>query len=146
MTYNVFSETLNPSHSLTPWELRHWKIKSPWDIMWHCLHDPTFSRFSRTSTCDRQTDKYGIYRAGMASRSKNMKSWWFNLLVTEIDCYQLSWNTVAYWQHSCWIYLLHSITLLLGGWVGVGRYIWPRKFPIAHGFIMTLALLLAYFL
>jgi len=24
--------------------------------MWYCLHDPTFSRFSRTPTCDRQTD------------------------------------------------------------------------------------------
>jgi len=24
--------------------------------MWYCLHDPTFSRFSRIPTCDRQTD------------------------------------------------------------------------------------------
>jgi len=37
-----------------------------------------FSRFSRTPTCDRQTDRqtdgqihdYGIYRASMASRGK----------------------------------------------------------------------------
>jgi len=25
-------------------------------IVWRCLRDPTFSRFSRTLTCDRQTD------------------------------------------------------------------------------------------
>jgi len=38
-----------------------------------------FSRFSRTTTCDRQTDRqtdkqtlgYGIYRGSMASRGKN---------------------------------------------------------------------------
>ena len=24
--------------------------------MWRCLRDPTFSRFSRTPTCDRQAD------------------------------------------------------------------------------------------
>jgi len=23
--------------------------------MWHCLHDPEFSRFSRTPICDRYT-------------------------------------------------------------------------------------------
>ena len=28
----------------------------PWVIMWCCLLDPRFSRFSRTPTCDRQTD------------------------------------------------------------------------------------------
>jgi len=28
-----------------------------WDIVWRCLRDPTFSRFSRTPTCDRQTDR-----------------------------------------------------------------------------------------
>ena len=25
--------------------------------MWRCLRDPTFSRFSRTPTCDRRTDR-----------------------------------------------------------------------------------------
>jgi len=25
-------------------------------IVWHCLHNPTFSHFSRTPTCDRQTN------------------------------------------------------------------------------------------
>jgi len=25
--------------------------------VWHCLCDPTFSRFSRTPTCDRQIDR-----------------------------------------------------------------------------------------
>jgi len=32
--------------------------KNPWDSVWHCLRDPMFSRFSRTSTCDRQTDTW----------------------------------------------------------------------------------------
>jgi len=26
-------------------------------VVWHCLRDPTFSCFSRTLTCDRQTDR-----------------------------------------------------------------------------------------
>jgi len=30
---------------------------SPWAIMWRCSRDPTFSRFSRTPTCDRRTDE-----------------------------------------------------------------------------------------
>ena len=30
--------------------------QSPWAIVWCCLCDPTFSRFSRTPTYDRQTD------------------------------------------------------------------------------------------
>jgi len=42
---------------------------TPCAIVWHCLHDSTFSHFSRTLTCDRQTDRethdYGIYHASM---------------------------------------------------------------------------------
>jgi len=30
--------------------------QSPWTIVWCCLCDPTFSRFSRTPTRDTQTD------------------------------------------------------------------------------------------
>jgi len=30
--------------------------QSPWAIMWHYCRDTTFSHFSRTLTCDRQTD------------------------------------------------------------------------------------------
>ena len=44
-------------HLVTPVEFRgdlwHQKTKSPWAIVWCCLCDPTFSRFSRTPTCDR---------------------------------------------------------------------------------------------
>jgi len=51
--------------------------QSPWAIAWHCLHDPKFSHFSRTPTCDRQTDRYthdyGMYRASMVSSGKNQK-------------------------------------------------------------------------
>ena len=36
--------------------------------MWHCLRDVTFSHFSMTPTCDRQTRNYVIYGASMASR------------------------------------------------------------------------------
>jgi len=41
----------------------------PWAIVWRCLCDTVFSRFSRTPTCDRQTDRHkrkhgnSIYRA-----------------------------------------------------------------------------------
>jgi len=39
-------------------DLWHQKTRVPWAIVWCCLCDPTFSRFSRTLTCDRhkQTD------------------------------------------------------------------------------------------
>jgi len=40
--------------------------------VWRFLCD-TFSRFSRTPTCNRQTHEYGIYRASMASRGKKIK-------------------------------------------------------------------------
>jgi len=30
---------------------------SPWGIVWRCLRYPTFSRFSRTPSCDRRTDR-----------------------------------------------------------------------------------------
>jgi len=43
--------------------------------MWGSLRDPMFTRFSRTLTCDRQTDgqahDYDIYRASMVWRGKN---------------------------------------------------------------------------
>jgi len=56
------------------------KLHTLWAIVWRCLRDPTFSRFSRTPTCyretgrqtGRQTQDYGIYRASMASRGKNV--------------------------------------------------------------------------
>jgi len=40
-------------------DFQHQKIRVPWAIVWHCLHDPTFSHFSRTPTCrtDGQTDR-----------------------------------------------------------------------------------------
>jgi len=38
-------------------DLWHQKTKSPWAIVWHCLHDPTFSRFGTILACDKQTDK-----------------------------------------------------------------------------------------
>ena len=38
--------------------------------MWHCLRDHMFSCFSRTPTCDRQTDDYGIYRSSTVSHGK----------------------------------------------------------------------------
>jgi len=47
-------------------------------IVQRCLHDPTFSRFSRTPTCNRQADRQthddGIYGVSMSSRGKNLKS------------------------------------------------------------------------
>ena len=57
------------------WDLRFGfrKISSR-AIVWRCLRDPKFIRFSKTPTCDRQTDHdYGLYRASMASRgNKNV--------------------------------------------------------------------------
>ena len=41
--------------------------------MWHCLRHPVFSRFSRTLSCDGQTQTQGlgIYHAEHSSRDKN---------------------------------------------------------------------------
>ena len=52
--------------------------QSPWAIVWCCLCDPMFSRFSITPTCDRhrrtdrhrQTQAHGQYRGCIASRGK----------------------------------------------------------------------------
>jgi len=65
-------------------DLWHRKTRVPgWAIVWCCLCDLTFSRFSRTPTCDGQTD--GRTDTGprlvppmhsiIASRGKN---WWFS--------------------------------------------------------------------
>ena len=55
--------------------------QSLWAIVWRCLRHPTFSRFSRTPTCDRhrhihrhtdrQTQGHGIYRAEHSSRGND---------------------------------------------------------------------------
>ena len=53
--------------------------------MRHRLRDPTFSHFSRTPTCDRQTDRQthdgGIYRASMALRGKKKATLRYNSTV-----------------------------------------------------------------
>jgi len=38
-----------------------------------CLCDPVFSHFSRTPTCDRQTQGHSIYRASIAPHGKNIE-------------------------------------------------------------------------
>jgi len=59
----------------------------PWFIVRRSLRDPAFRLFSRTPTCDRQTDRqthdYGIYRASVASRGRNE------------NLYSPDWNPVA---------------------------------------------------
>ena len=68
--FNLLHLHLAPPLGVTPFEfcrdLRHQTLGSRVALF-------TFRRFSRTSTCDRQTDRhnYGIYRASMASRGKN---------------------------------------------------------------------------
>ena len=54
------------------------KNQSPWGIVWYCLWDPMFCRFSRTPACDRwtqtHTQAHGQYRGCIASRGKN-RAW-----------------------------------------------------------------------
>ena len=38
--------------------------------MWHCLHEPTFSHFSRTLTCDRRTDTQRQLISAQASTAR----------------------------------------------------------------------------
>jgi len=46
---------LAPPQGVTPVEFRG-DLWQPWAIVWCCLCDPTFNRFSRTPTCDGQMD------------------------------------------------------------------------------------------
>jgi len=54
------------------------KLVSPWAIVWCCLCDRIFSRFSRTPTCDRQTQTdtcpWLVPRMHSIAR-KNSKKW-----------------------------------------------------------------------
>ena len=76
---------LAPPLRVTPFEfcrdLRKQKTTIP--IVWRCLCDLTFSRFSRTPTCVRQPHDYHMYRASMASRGKNG-----TLLFSLLDVYE----------------------------------------------------------
>jgi len=64
-----------PPSWVTPFEfcrnLRRQKTWSPWVTVWRCLRDPTSSRFSRTPTCKRRTDRQtDTQRRHIASRGK----------------------------------------------------------------------------
>jgi len=56
--FNLPHLHLAPSLRATPFEFCRDFWKSSWAIVWHCLRDPTLSRFSRTPTCDRWTDSH----------------------------------------------------------------------------------------
>ena len=62
--FNIHHLHFAPPLRVTPFDIelcrdfRHQKTRIPaWAIVWRCLRDPTLSRFSRTPTCDRQTDR-----------------------------------------------------------------------------------------
>ena len=60
-------------------------------MMWHYLHDPTFSRFDTIPACDRQTHRKADTRRrhtalSIASRGKN-------LISNRIDLHTLAWPT-----------------------------------------------------
>ena len=66
--FSPFTAKCNGFHCQTAWKIpvlygMHFSARCsaaenqrPCDIVWRYLRDPTFSRFSRTPTCDRQTD------------------------------------------------------------------------------------------
>jgi len=90
---------------------------SPWAIVWHCLHDPTFSHFSRTLTCDRQTDRqtdrqrdrqtnrqthdYGTHHGSMALCSNDKTSPQFDKTqnITTTHSFTQSVRTNYKWFH-----------------------------------------------
>jgi len=45
--------------------------QSPWAIVWRFLGDHAFSHFGTVLACDGRTHDDSIYRASIASRSKN---------------------------------------------------------------------------
>jgi len=75
--------------------------------VWHCLRDPMFSRFSRLPTCDKESDRqthdYGIYRASMASRGKNLKSSFFIAAL---------WNRAGHYIFILWFLLSSSFFMV----------------------------------
>ena len=76
-----------------------------WDIVWFCLRYPVFSRFSRTPTCDRQTDRHrqtqghSIYRASIASRGKNVASLILDTMSRSLPPYLL-FTRFSWWRGS----------------------------------------------
>jgi len=47
----------------------------PLAIIWHCLHDDTFSCFHRTPTCDGQTGELRAISCWHSVVRKNAKQW-----------------------------------------------------------------------
>jgi len=74
-------------------------------IALHCLHNPTFSHFSRTLTCDRQTYDDGVYSASMASHGKKAER-----------CCQCSRNSKS--QH----HMISSDSTWTKSWVCSGKW------------------------
>jgi len=75
-----------------------------WAIVWFCLRYPVFSRFSRTPTCDRQTDRHrqtqghSIYRASIASRGKNVASLILDTMSRSLPPYLLFTRLLYHWR------------------------------------------------
>jgi len=96
--------------------------RSPWcAIKWCCLFDPTFSRFSRTPTCDRQTQTqtqaHSIYRASIASRGKILIAVNNEFVFTfDSDYDEQSSHTSVIRQH--YVFLLENLDVKISGLVG----------------------------
>ena len=58
LAYTPHADDASVGVWVTPFEFsRDFRHQSPWPIVWRCLRDPTFSRFSRTPTCDGRTNR-----------------------------------------------------------------------------------------
>jgi len=69
------------------------KLHIPQAIVWFCLHDPMFSCFSRTSTCDRQTETLsGITRLSRYQKGKT------NLDFTDARDSEWQWHQLGHMQ------------------------------------------------
>ena len=71
--------------------------QTPWGIVWCCLCDPTFCRFSRTPTCDRRTDtdRHRPMASTTDAQHRTVKT---NLDFTEARDSEWQWHQLGHMQ------------------------------------------------
>jgi len=95
VSFNLHSLHFAPPLWMTPFEfcpgLWHQKT-SPYAIVWRCLCDPACTRFSRTPTCDRQTDRQTDRHTTTAYSALTWRRAVIKLLLPSLDAYQTVWH------------------------------------------------------
>ena len=85
--------------------------------MWHCLHNPTFSHFSITLTCDGQIDRHGAWHIPCQHSVtwSKLDSAWFVEIYGSFLCLANTLFSAAVFVH----HLLLVVSLSLAYWLVV---------------------------